>query len=196
MADPRNNLPRRTRIAAPRQFRAAAIGRAVLSRPKTFLAAAIGVLAIACGLVLVLLPSSPSRYVPPLRARPYSAYMACLLTDSQGISSAEAKPVWSGMQAASKATNQQINYLAIQGEETPANADTYLNTLALRGCNTIVTVGKLANQAVHDRATAYPHVQFTVVNPDTPLPVNATSTTAGNVQSTLKNLYQAWEKSA
>jgi basic membrane lipoprotein Med (substrate-binding protein (PBP1-ABC) superfamily) len=199
MATNRNNLPRRTRTDSPPflQRTVAHVSTAAHSRPKTLAAVALGALAAVSVLIVLLLPSQPSRYQPPIRARQYSAYTACLLTDSQGITSPAAKPVWAAMQAASTATSAQISYLSIQGATSATNADTLLNTLALRSCNLIVSVGELPGQAVRDRATAYPKQHFTVVDDADAgsLPSNASTATAGNVKAVVEASYTSWKNS-
>ncbi|MBR7826390.1 hypothetical protein KDK95_08760 [Actinospica sp. MGRD01-02] len=198
MAATRNNIPSssRTTTSSPAAGIRARVRDAVRARPRTAVALAVGaVVAIVAVVVAFATPDTPGRYEPPITARQYSAYTACLLTDSQGIVGPDAKPVWAAMQAASTATTAQVNYLAIQGEATLANADTYLNTLASRQCDLILAVGPLPDQVARERAAAYPKQHFILVDFTGSLPSNATAIQANGVQQALESSYQAWKKS-
>lgn len=199
MAAPRNNIPPRPRTAArPQGARSRSRIRGfVLEHRGLAVTLVAGLCAATIATVVVLAPpGSSGRYEPPIRARQYSAYTACLLTDSQGITSAATKPVWAAMQAASAATTAQASYLAIQGDATEANAETYLNTLALRGCNVIVTIGALPDLAARDRAGAYPKIHFAVVGPTVSLPSNASAIHPDTVRNVVESSYLAWKNAS
>ena len=126
--------------------------------------AALGTLALTAW----LLRPTPNHsqaipYTPQTRARTYTAYTACLLTDQGGTTSAPAAAVWTGMQAASNTTHAQISFLTMQGPDTPANAEVYINTLALRGCSLILAVGQAPTQGARDRASAFPGLLFMIL---------------------------------
>lgn len=67
------------------------------------------------------------------------------------------------MQQASKTTAARTSTLAITGAQTLANAESYLNTLALQGCQTVVGAGELPDQAIKARASAFPRTRFIAV---------------------------------
>ncbi|NUR52071.1 MAG: hypothetical protein HOV71_28425 [Hamadaea sp.] len=97
------------------------------------------------------------------RARQYRDVSACLLTDSAGITSAEVKPVWAGMQDASLKTLGQVRFLAIAGSQDVANGRTFVNTLVLGKCAIIVAAGKLPVETVTTVARESPHQKFAIV---------------------------------
>lgn len=121
------------------------------------------VVAIVVAVVVVVWPGRPGPYVPPVRARVYSSRQACLLTDSEGISSAAAAPVWSGMQSASAQNSEMVMYVAVAGPPTNQNVQSYVSTLATRQCDVIVVVGAPEVQAVASLAADFPGQRFIVV---------------------------------
>lgn len=145
-------------------LRSGVAGRAALflrRHPLRYAGAGLLAVALIAGVVYLAWPGS--GYRPAVRGRAYADYTACLLTDATGVTGTTAAPVWAGMRAASQATTAQISYLTIQGPDTAANADLYVNTLALRGCRVIVATGALPARGVADRASAYPHLRFITV---------------------------------
>jgi hypothetical protein len=164
----RNNLPRARvkeddRPVAARWISTLLIGveriRALIRR-YPWPSAAIGAVVFASliSLVLLQLQSPPPPYHPAARSRQYADYTACLLTDESGLSGPEAAAVWSGMQQASTKTTEQVSYLAVEGDQTLTNAETYFNTLAGRGCDVILAAGALPAQAATARSSAYPKI--------------------------------------
>lgn len=124
-----------------------------------------GVVVVGVGLgVYLARPEASHRVLPPSRARVYTGFDACLLTDSAGIGSARAAPVWSGMQAASLRTSGRVSFLAVFGPDTAANAVPYVNTLVQRRCGLVVAVGASQVAASRERASAFPKVRFVVVD--------------------------------
>jgi DNA-binding LacI/PurR family transcriptional regulator len=125
--------------------------------------------AVACvGLVVVLLVwPSGGRKLPPPRARVYTQFNACLLTDADGVSGPAAAPVWAGMQAASLKTSGKVSYLSVYGPDTVANAVPYVNTLVQRKCDLVIAVGPTEVAAVRSQATAFPSARFVVVDSGT-----------------------------
>jgi hypothetical protein len=198
----RNNLPKRDPTAAPPPGRGKRstdqIIRTLRARPRHSAGAALLVLAMIAGIAYLAWPTTHHGYQPATRTRTYTSYTACLLTDATGITGTAA-PVWAGMQAASHSTHEQVSYLTMQGADTAANADTYINTLALRGCDTILAAGTLPDQGVTDRAGAYPKLRFITIaasatvgtagaasptTPPTSRPANVTTITETNVAGT------------
>ncbi len=132
---------------------------------KYWWAATAVVAALGIGLgVFLTLPSHPARVLPPARARVYTAFDACLLTDSAGIGSAQAAPVWSGMQAASVQSSGKVSFLSVYGPDTAANAVPYVNTLVQRQCNLVLAVGPSQVAAARQQAGAFPKVHFVVID--------------------------------
>ena len=162
----RNNLPRRTPSAATRPalpLRAAGRTiRALRSHPRRSTGAALVILCAIAGIVYLIWPTSYHGDQPAVRTSAYTNYTACLLTDSTGITRGAA-PVWAGMQGASRTTHEKVSYLTMQGPDTPGNADTYVNTLALRGCDIVLADGALPDQGIADRAAAYPKLRFIAI---------------------------------
>jgi hypothetical protein len=118
--------------------------------------AGIGILAYA------LWPSSHPAAVDP-RTRVYVDYSACLLTGSAGTTQNPAAAVWAGMRQASNHTSERISTLPINASQNLATAEQFLNTLALRDCDLIITAGALPDQAAEARATAFPRQRFLVI---------------------------------
>jgi basic membrane lipoprotein Med (substrate-binding protein (PBP1-ABC) superfamily) len=125
----------------------------------------IGVLALAgaATLAILLLPGHQNSEALDPRTRTYTEQSACLLTDAHGTTSTTAGAAWAGMQRAAKTTAERTSTLPITGTQTLQNAETYLNTLALRGCEVIIGADALPDQAVEARATAYPHTRFITI---------------------------------
>lgn len=122
--------------------------------------------------------ATPAPYTPPVRARVYTDYTACLLTGPSGIADARAAQVWSGMEAASSTTRDQVSYLQLQGPQTAGSADAYINTLALRGCSLILTIGQIPGQGAADRAKDLPRDHFITVAGPTSTAANITAVAA------------------
>jgi hypothetical protein len=113
--------------------------------------------------LVVFLGWPSGRQLPPPRARVYTDFSACLLTDAGGVSGAAAAPVWAGMQAASVKTSGKVSYLAVSGPDTQANAVFFVNTLVQRRCDLILAVGPTEVAAVRTQARTFGAVQFVVV---------------------------------
>lgn len=126
-----------------------------------------GAVLVVAGLVTatVLWPSDGRQGlpIPPSRARTYTAFDACLLTDAQGLASAPAAQVWAGMQKASLATHAKVSYLAVTGPDTVADASIFMNTLIVRNCDLFLAVGANEVRAALSAAQAYPDRHFVVV---------------------------------
>jgi basic membrane lipoprotein Med (substrate-binding protein (PBP1-ABC) superfamily) len=115
---------------------------------------------IVAAVVWVLLAA---RVEEPPRARQYLEFTACLLTDDHGIAGTVAAPVWAGMQDASLATRAKVQYVAVAGPQTRENAITFLNSLAVGGCDLIFAAGEVPVAAVGVGAAAFPKGRFYAV---------------------------------
>lgn len=163
--------------------------------------AAIGVvLGLALVAVLTLTTSThhqrtvPAVYSPPVRARVYTSFTACLLTGPDGVADGKAAPVWAGMQAASASTHAMASYLALQGAQTTANAEAYIDALSMRGCSLILTSGALPGEGAVARAAALPNSRFITVGAPAGKAANITAVTAtipAVVTRTVANLVAA-----
>jgi hypothetical protein len=97
------------------------------------------------------------------RARQYLDFTACLLTDEKGVAGPEAAPVWAGLQDASLATRAKVQYLAVVGPQTVANAGTFLASLAQGRCDVILAAGEVPVATVVRDASQFAGVRFVVV---------------------------------
>jgi hypothetical protein len=132
------------------------IGGTYRRHPRRWLIGGAGAaLVLATILTWALWPTTPPE-AP--RARVYLEFTACLLTGEDGLADPAAAPVWAGLEEASLATHAKIQYLAVVGPQTVENAQTFLNSLALAGCNLVFAAGDLAvattDRAAHDHPTA------------------------------------------
>src|SRR5689334_639370 len=98
--------------------------------------AAIAVTAVIIGGALLWF--IPEKEAP--RARQYTAFKSCLLTNFKGINENPASAVWKGMQQASLKTHSKVQYL-VNTEVKSTNAVPYLGTLLQTRCNLIIAVG-------------------------------------------------------
>jgi basic membrane lipoprotein Med (substrate-binding protein (PBP1-ABC) superfamily) len=136
---------------------------------------------VATGLVVLLLAWPSGRQLPPPRARVYTEFSACLLTDDGGVSGAAAAPVWAGMQAASLKTSGKVSFLAVSGPDTTANAVFYVNTLVQRRCDLVLAVGSTEVAAVRTQASVFPKVHFVVVDSGTA--TSSSGASSGNLST-------------
>ncbi len=74
-----------------------------------------------------------------------------------------AVPVWEGMEKASEATLVRVQYQAVIGPDTVANALPYLAGLIQGQCGVIFAVGPSQVGAVAVHAPRFPEVRFVVV---------------------------------
>jgi basic membrane lipoprotein Med (substrate-binding protein (PBP1-ABC) superfamily) len=125
-----------------------------------------GVAVVAVGLVVRGL--WPQSHAEAPRARQYLAFTACLLTDDKGIGGPAARPVWAGMQDASLATHAKVQFLEVSGEQTAANAATFVASLAQSHCDLVFATGQAPVAAVRDSATSFPNVRFYLVEEPNP----------------------------
>jgi basic membrane lipoprotein Med (substrate-binding protein (PBP1-ABC) superfamily) len=105
------------------------------------------------------------RVLPPARARAYNNVTACLLTGKSGLADTTAAQEWAGLEAASRATDDRVSYLAAAGPATAAGAAPYVGTLLVRGCAVIVAAGAPQRAAVLAAAAAHPATRFVVTGP-------------------------------
>jgi hypothetical protein len=156
-------------------------------------AAGAGLVVLGMVLAVVLWPRG--RALPPARARVYSDASACLLTDASGVAGPQAAPVWTGMESASVRKRVKVSFLAVNGDDSVANAVPYVNTLVQRKCNLVIAVGASEVGAVRERAAAYPSVGFAVlgagsgqnVTPITATSASAVSEAVDGLVATVKN---------
>jgi basic membrane lipoprotein Med (substrate-binding protein (PBP1-ABC) superfamily) len=147
-------------------------------------AAAVGGVILAVVLTVLFWPSGPTT--PPVRARVYTAFDACLLTDSQGVTGPAAAPVWSGMESASLATHAKVSFLSVAGPDTEGNAVPFVNTLVARHCDLILAVGSSEVKAVAAVAGAHRDTHFVVIGTSSTLSnVAAVEAATGSVTSNL-----------
>jgi hypothetical protein len=125
----------------------------------------------------LLWPSHSARVYPAARTRTTIDVTVCLLTGPGGATSNSATATdaaaWKGILAAQVSTNLRAQSYPVTGTETSQNAQTSINTLALRGCELIITTGSAENAAATTQAHLFPHVEFA---PQTS--ANATAITA------------------
>jgi len=103
----------------------------------------------------------------PPRERAYKSTTACLLTDDKGVNADPAKAVWSGMQEASVKTLIKVQYLAVAGAQTPDNALSYYNTLAVQQCTVIIAAGPVPVAAMVNGYGKFPKIKQVAVGGDT-----------------------------
>jgi hypothetical protein len=157
------------RAHVPDQAASAFTRRIHLSRRT--LAVLAGALVAAAALISFLLwpaKAGAVRIQPPAtRAHSYSAYTACLLTGPKGLTDPAAAPVWTALREASTTTEAQISYLTMLGADTTANAEIYINTLALRGCSAILAAGAIPADGALKAAASWPGHRIIAIEPTT-----------------------------
>ncbi|MCG5441149.1 hypothetical protein NIE79_000085 [Micromonospora sp. NIE79] len=107
---------------------------------------------------------------PEPRQREYRAETACLLTGTAGVAAPEARPVWTGMQEASLATQVKVQFLEVDGPQTGENAETFLASLVQSRCGVILAVGEAPVQGVGTTAARFPAAKFVAFGAATPGP--------------------------
>ncbi|WP_328456734.1 hypothetical protein [Amycolatopsis sp. NBC_00438] len=122
-----------------------------------------GVILVAGVAVLLWWPRGDDRGLPPARARVYADYSACLLTGPEGLAAPGVAPVWAGLQDASGDTGTKVSYLAAAGPATDANYLPYLNSLAQRRCDVVLTVGEPGTAVALAQAGTHPAIRFVAI---------------------------------
>ena len=112
---------------------------------------------------LVLWAGWPSGDAAAPRERQYRDLTACLLTDERGVEADPARAAWAGMQSASVATLVRVQYLPVLGAQTPENAVTFFNTLAVQNCALIVAAGDAPVRAVLAGKGQFPGIRYVLV---------------------------------
>ncbi|WP_117672548.1 BMP family ABC transporter substrate-binding protein [Micromonospora sp. MW-13] len=107
---------------------------------------------------------------PAPRERAYQAFTACLLTDDKGLAGELARATWEGMQQASLAESFKVQYLAVAGPQTEANASAYFNSLGLQRCGVVVAVGEAPVAALAEGRSRFPTARYVVVGGSAALP--------------------------
>lgn len=130
----------------------------------------VAVAALAGGIVWWAWPSGTQVYDPPAHTRRYIGFTACLLTGPAGLADAQARAVWSGMEAASSATNAQVSYMSVPvgGADTVGVATPLANSLVQQRCGVIVAVGAGEVAAVQAVAAQHPAMRFVLVGGGSP----------------------------
>jgi basic membrane lipoprotein Med (substrate-binding protein (PBP1-ABC) superfamily) len=156
----------------------------------------------AAGLVIAALAVSHDhapRTYPVARTRATIDYTACLLNPPAGIeSSATSAAAWQGILQAQATTNLRAQTLAVIGPDTPAAAKTAVNTLALRGCNLIITATPVEVTAIEQQAHTFPDQQFLIATTNliiTPAP-NITVITTTSVHAITTQIARITEHDA
>lgn len=143
---------------------------------------AIGVLALAAAGATAYFTlhgdSSQARAYPPARTRITIDFTACLVTSPAGIdASPQSKAVWQGLLNAQTHTDIRIQTFGTPGAETAPNAQTAVNTLALRGCNLITAATPIETAAIEHQARLYTSTRFAIVTPTQPSTAKPTNLT-------------------
>lgn len=119
--------------------------------------------AVLAALIVLGILVWPAEEPEPPRARPYRDETACLLTGERGVADEAAKPVWAGMQDASLKTSIKVQFLEVSGPQTAQNAEPFVATLAVGGCDVIFAAGENQVAAVSASASRFPEKTFVLV---------------------------------
>ena len=155
---------------------------------------AVAVAALTVGITWVVWPSGKQSYDPPAHTRQYIAFTACLLTGPAGLADTQAHAVWSGMEAASSATNAQVSYVSVPvGEaDTVGVATPLANSLVQQHCGVVVAVGASEVAAVQAVAAQHAEMRFVLVGGGSSasnvavLPQPGVSSVSARVQSVVR----------
>jgi basic membrane lipoprotein Med (substrate-binding protein (PBP1-ABC) superfamily) len=149
--------------------------------------ATLGVIAlIAAGtLTYTTLHSRPNgRTYPPARTRASVNFTACLVTPAAGTGATpQSQAVYNGLLKAQTTTNIRVQTFETQGPDNASDAQTAVNTLALRGCNLVTAATPAESAAIELQAHLFPSTRFAIVGatkPDSSLPTNITIEPAGS----------------
>ncbi len=148
------------------------------------MAAAVAGLLVLAGVVWLVLPGDE---VEP-RPREYADVTACLLTDQQGVAGSAAAPVWAAMQGASDRTHGQVRYLAVTGDQSVVNAQSFVGSLVLSRCSVIVAVPGIAADAVRAVAPQQPQQRFLVIGGAEPGSANVSRLDAGEISPAIEKV--------
>ncbi|MFG1954727.1 hypothetical protein [Micromonospora sp. NPDC048830] len=155
--------------------------------------ASLLVVGLAVGVTWAFWPRD--QVAPQPRERQYEAFTACLLTDDQGLAGELAGAAWAGMQRVSVAESIRVQYLAVAGPQTSANALAYFNTLALDGCRVVVAVGEAPVAALEQGRSRFPGSRYVTVGSDRPVEGvrGVPATTAADVRAGVEMVVrEAW----
>ncbi|HEV2370881.1 MAG TPA: hypothetical protein VGS19_01820 [Streptosporangiaceae bacterium] len=156
-------------------------------------ACTLGAVAGLAVLVWLAWPSQTPDAAAPTRQ--YLDASACLLTGAQGVAGDPQAAAWQGMENTSLATRVRVQYLAVRGPATAANARPYLASLLQRHCDVVLAVGPAQVAAVAAEAARFRSVRFITVG-DTKHAPAATLTTvpaspAGEVRAAVSGAVAA-----
>lgn len=157
--------------------------------------AAVAAAALAGGITWWVWPSGEQSYDPPTHTRQYSSFTVCLLTGPAGLADPQVRAVWSGLEAASSATNAQVSYVSVPvGQaDTVGVATPLANSLVQQRCGVIVAVGASEVATVQAVAAQHAAIGFVLVGGGSPaanvavLPLVGVSSVASRVQTVVRD---------
>ncbi|MET8290529.1 hypothetical protein ACIA7S_30630 [Streptomyces sp. NPDC051643] len=105
-----------------------------------------------------------ARRLPATTPRSSKDVDACLLTGKDGITAGTAAAqVWEGMQDASLETHVRVSHVPVTGEQSAANARSYLSGLLQRSCDLVLAAGGPQTEAAEQAAPLHRTVDFVLV---------------------------------
>nr|QIY67399.1 hypothetical protein HEP85_17175 [Streptomyces sp. RPA4-2] len=105
-----------------------------------------------------------ARRLPDTTPRSSKDVDACLLTGKGGITAGTAAAqVWEGMQDASLETHVRVSQVPVTGEQSAANARSYLSGLLQRSCDLVLAAGGPQTEAAERAAPLHRTVDFVLV---------------------------------
>jgi hypothetical protein len=122
----------------------------------------LGAAVTAVSVVIWLVWRAPGE-APAPRERQYRSDLACLLTDDKGVTGSQAAPVWAGLRDASEAILVRSQSLAVTGEQSQANAMSFLASLVQRQCGLVIAVGSAPVAAVLSGSQRFTGPTYAVV---------------------------------
>jgi len=110
----------------------------------------------------------PRAEAHPPRERQYRSDLACLLTDDKGVAEGDAAAAWAGLRDASETTLVRSQSLAVTGEQSEANAMSFLASLVQRQCGLVIAVGSAPVAAVLSGSQRFTGPTYAVVAKEAP----------------------------
>ncbi|MFD8915092.1 hypothetical protein [Streptomyces sp. NPDC059575] len=148
----------------------AVLGRAVVARLRSLTGRTIALAGGALGVAVIvvagvfLFGNNDRSPVPDTRARHYTEFDACLLTDEKGIADGTtAAEVWQGMQDVSLKTHARVSYTPATGEQSIGNVRPFLNGMLQRSCEVVLAAGRPQLEAAAQAAPEHRKVGFLLV---------------------------------
>ena len=157
----------------------------ILTKRRTPIAVGALTLTAAGTVTYLMLHSGPQgRTYPPARTRTAIDFTACLLTPPAGTDATpQSQAAYNGLLKAQTTTNIRVQTYGTHSADTAANAQTAVNTLALRGCNLVTAATPAESAAIEQQAHLFPSTRFAIVGAaeaNTGLPANITIEPAGS----------------